>query len=427
MIARNVNTYIRLRLPASVAAGRVFRTTVCVVLSLGLAACATTLDFSSWLVRYNSSVEQGQNQLTLLNIMRASEDMPLLFTSVQVVRGNGQTTAGAVIGITGSRQATSVSGANNSDTSLTTLAPSASLQVSSGFNFDVVVLDSAEFYQGLLTPIGIDAVHSYLKKGVPAELILILLVERITLTVGGVPTTYVNDPTGPDYNRFRAVLANLLNLGLTTELVSSSLPVGPLLTDADLKKDLKSLLAAAQAGLFLFPEQGGYRFAKRNVVARLCFMGGGNDVPALPQNSLCALSPKGKGLKMQAGSQRPTNEVLALNDAEMMVQMRSTRDVFSFLGRLAHRQTGAGRDSVILELPAVPPYQDPSKGRALFRVVKDRPKPDDLASAEYRGSVYSLPSDEQGYSATVLSVLQQLFSLSKSVNSIPATGTVVVR
>ena len=176
------------------------------------------------------------------------------------------------------------------------MAPSASLQVSSGFNFDVVVLDSAEFYQGLLTPIGIDTVHSYLKKGVPPELILVLLIERITLTVGGVPTTYVNDPTDPAYSHFRTVLANLLKLGLTTELVSSSLSVGPLLTDADLKNDLKSLLAAAQAGLFLFPEQGGYRLVKKNVVARLCFMGGGNDVPALPQNSLCAVSPKRIGL-----------------------------------------------------------------------------------------------------------------------------------
>jgi hypothetical protein len=432
MITNFSNTCKRLRLPAPSAARRAFPAAACLVLSLGLAACATTVNFSSWVLGYNISVEQAQNQLTLLNIMRASEDMPLLFTGVQVVRGNGQTTAGANIGITASSQVTSVPGTNSADTSVKALAPGASLQVSSGFNFDVVVLDSSEFYQGLLTPIGIDAMHSYMKKGVPAELILLLLVERITLTVGGVPTTYVNNPVDPDYNRFRSTLANLLKLGLTTEVESSNLPVGPLLTDADVKNDLKSLFAAAQAGLLLFPEKGGYRFMKRNTAARLCFMGGGNDVPELPQNSLCTASPKKRtALKTPAEPQRPANEVQSLADAEMSVQTRSTRDLFSYLGRLAHGQTDAGRDSVTLELPEAlelpdaAAYHNISKGHSLFRVVKDRPRPDDLASIEYRGSVYSLPNE--GYSATVLMVLQQLFSLSKSVNSVPATGSVVVR
>jgi hypothetical protein len=416
------------QLSAVVAAGRRVRAATCLILALGVGGCATTkVDFSSWVVGYNNSVEQAQNQLTLLNIMRASEEMPLLFTGVQVVRGNGQNTVGASLGISATDQSTTVTTGPNSDTTVGVLAPSVTLQVSSGFNFDVVVLDSAEFYQGLLTPIGIDALHALSKKGVPAELLLYLAVERITLKVGGVATTYVNDPSDQHYERFRSTLGNLLKMGLTTELVSSSTPLGPLLTDADLKADLKSMFAAAQAGLLPIPESGGYRFVKNNVAARLCFMGEGSDVPTLPQDSLCATSPKRVSSKTKDASPSSVSGTLVLPDAEMSVQTRSTRDIFSYLGRLANRQTDAGRDGVTLEMPVSAAFQNLSKGKSLFRVVKGSPKSDDIAAIEYRGSVYSVPSEGQGYSATVLAVLRQFFSLSKSVNSVPLTGTVVVR
>ena len=94
---------------------------------------------------------------------------------------------------------------------------------------------------------------------------------------------------------------------------------------------------------------------------------------------------------------------------------------------LARYQIESGNDILNLDSPEAIAYNRQGQSRAVFRVVKNQPKPRDIASVEYRGTVYSLPLEAQGYSATTLMVLNQLFSLSKSVNSIPSTGTVVVR
>jgi len=101
--------------------------------------------------------------------------------------------------------------------------------------------------------------------------------------------------------------------------------------------------------------------------------------------------------------------------------------VFKYLGNLTQFQTKSADNLLKLVSPAAMAYPHQGKSNAMFHVVKGQPKDNDIASVEYRGAVYSLPGEEQGYSATVLTVVNQLFSLSKSVNSIPSTGTVVVR
>lgn len=401
-----------------------------VALSLSLSSCATMVDFSSWAVGYNNSVEQARNQLMLLNIVRASENMPLLFTGVQVVRGNGQNSVGGSAGITRSVTANTVSGALASTTVTNALAPSVTLQVTSGFNFDVVVLDSAEFLQGLLTPISVLTFNHYARQGIPEELLLHLLVEKITITRPGRPTeTYQNEPLGRDYKQFRVVLASLLQHGLTTEVGSSSSEaIGPLLTDADLKSGSSTEFSKALPGLFLAKVPGGYRFFRPGgTIANFCFMGEETGQSALPQTSLCADSPIRKARQAEAAAESTDKSVLSAVDASMSVQMRSTSGVFNYLGNLARYQAESGDDILNLHSREAIAYQRQGKSRSMFRVVKNQPMPYDIASVEYRGTVYSLPRDEQGYSATVLMVLNQLFSLSKSVNSIPSTGTVVVR
>ncbi len=402
----------------------------CVVLSLALSACATMSDFSSWTVGYNKSVEQARNQLMLLNIIRASENMPLLFTGIQVVRGNGQTSVGGALGITRTVQAVSL-GAPITNTTIKTLAPSVNLQVASGFNFDVVVLDSAEFMQGLLTPISVLTFNHYVRQGIPLELLLHLLTEKITITTPGRPTvTYVNDPLSRDYKEFRLLVTALLKLRLTTEVVNSpSEAIGPLLTDADLKSGASTEFSKALPGLFLTKVPGGYRFIRPgSTTANFCFLGEETAQSTLPQTSLCANSPMRKAKQATPdGDELANKKVLTTVDWSMSVQMSSTNDVFNYLGRLESFQLESGNDILTLDSPEAIAYNRQGQSRAVFNVIKNQPKPNDIASVQYRGIVYSLPLEAQGFSATTLMVLNQLFSLSKSVNSIPGTGTVLVR
>ena len=402
----------------------------CAAVSLGLSACATTVDFSSWAVGYNNSVEQARNQLMLLNIVRASEDMPLLFTGVQVVRGNGQNTIGPSIGSTRSITGNSASGVLASTSVTNALAPSVSLQVSSGFNFDVVVLDSAEFLQGLLTPISVLTFNHYARQGIPKELLLHLLVEKITITSPGKPTaTYRNDPLGRDYKQFRVALTSLLEYRLTTEVGSSaSEAIGPLLTDEDLKAGRATEFSKTLPGLFLAKVPGGYRFYRPGgMVANFCFLGEESGESALPQTSLCADSPLRKAKLAGSAAETADKNVLNTVNASMTVEMRSTNTVFNYLGDLVRYQAESGDDIINLYSPEALAYQHQGKSRALFHVLVNQPRPYDIAAVDYRGKTFSLPLEEQGYAATVLQVLNQLFSLSKSVNAIPSTGTVVVR
>lgn len=405
----------------------------CAVLSLGLSACATTTDFSSWAVGYNTSVEQARNQLMLLNIVRASEDMPLLFTGIQVVRGNGQNTAGTGLGGTRSVTSNTVPGALASTSVTNALAPSVSLQVSSGFNFDVMVIDSAEFLQGLLTPVSVLTFNHYARQGIPTELLMHLLVEKITITTttptGMQTVTYRNEPLGQDYKSFRIALAALVQNRITTEVGSSaSEAIGPLLTDDDLKAGRSTELSKSLPGLFLQKVPGGYRFYRPGgMVANFCFLGEEKGQTTLPQSSLCADSPLRKAKQMGISADTAGKNVLNTVEGSMTVELRSTNGVFDYLGDLVRYQTEFGGDIINLNSPEAIAYRHQGKNRSLFRVAMNRPQQYDIAAVEYRGKMYSLPLEEQGYSATVLQVLNQLFSLSKSVNAIPAAGTVVVR
>lgn len=400
------------------------RAACCAAVFSVLGGCGNFMPFDMWVKRYNANVDRAQNDLLLTNVVRAGKHMPLLFTGVQVVRGSGSVTSGVSIGNTATSQTTTQVGTQSIFAWTNAFTPAATLSATDGFNFDVSILDTSEFYRGLLTPITPDTFDFYLGQGIPPEMLLNLLVERITITENGQTRTYVNDPSGQRYEAFRTVLAHMLQLGLTTEVVSSELPVGPVLTPAE-AGDVKNLVAAAQAGLVPKPTPGkGFQLIKPTTAARFCFMASAPGLPVLPQASLCKVSPARRA-GTKATPQVSSDGTLEFEHASMTIQLRSTRSVFAYLGRLVVEQTENGRPPLEMQTPEVREFAPPGTGLALFRVIKGSDM-DSLATTDYRGASYSIPVGQQGVSATVLSIVTQLLSLSKSVNSVPNTGTVVV-
>lgn len=388
-----------------------------------IGGCGNAMPFDIWVKRYNATVDRAQNDLLLTNIVRAGRQMPLTFTSIQVVRGNGQVTNTLGVGNTATSQTTSQWGTPTTFNWTSAFTPTAGTSISDGFNFDVSVLDTAEFLKGLLTAVTPDVFHFYLGQGVPTEMLLNLLVERITIVEGSETRNYYNDPLAAHYEAFRTVLSQLIDLGLTTELVSIELPVGPVLTPTE-AGDVKNLVAAATAGLIPKPvRSGGFQLVKITKAARFCFMEPKPHLPELPPVSLCKDSPARKG---RTTTQTHTGaETLEFAKASMSVQLRSTRSLFAYLGALAVEQIDKGSPPPEMKTPAVKQFAPPDVGLALFRVSSGL-SGQSIATADYRGTTYSIPVADQGVSATVLSILSQLMTLSKSVNSIPNTGTVVV-
>ncbi len=217
------------------------------VLSAGaliLAGCAVVDQYSDRAVVYNVQAEQAQNEALLLNIVRASMRRPMQFSTVSSITGTAVASAGA-----GYTLPTNVPfrPATNGATGIATFPPvptwSFAGSMSGGPAFTIPVLDTQEFYQGILKPIPGQLYDLYLQAGYPPDLLFNLFVKKITMTVENDPSdkrapyrmggpfncaedrhqpkcefTFDNYPSSElAIQLFQAVADYLLALGFTTE------------------------------------------------------------------------------------------------------------------------------------------------------------------------------------------------------------------
>ena len=382
--------------------------------SLSLGACEFTVDFSQWASGYNKAVERTHNENLILNMVRAAYNRPMHFSTVSVVRGNGQ--------------ATPVLSAFMPFNKLTALARSGAtltptFTVTSGFNFDMASLDTSEFLVGLLTQISPEVIDYYVSNGIPREVLFNLFIESIEIVTDDHTETLVNDPNSPDHEKFNKVLHGLLDNGFTTESLAVTAPVGPVLTEAEAKDPLR-LQAVAQNGLVLEKAGGGYRIVKSATASRFCFKARGEALKKLPKNALCGAND----LPDEKAGQKIGSGLEGRHDASLKVVTRSTGGVFNYLGNLIYQQVDSQAPyRLALTSEEARAYNYLGRGDSLLYVLKDTVQTGDLVRVEFNGTTYSVPADKQGYSALVMSIVSQLLNLSKSVNSIPTPSAVVVR
>ena len=196
--------------PRSVAAG-----CSALTIALALVGCTVVDQFSGRAVGFNIEAEQALDQGLLLNIVRASQRRPMQFTSVQSISGTASASASAStmipFGAGGAQYKTGTFGAN----------------VSGGPTFSVPVLDTQEFYQGVMTPISSRLFDFFIHEGYPAEELFTLFVEKIVLHRdtckpwdhrSECELVFINYP-GNDlqFDLTQSMIEHLLNLGLTTE------------------------------------------------------------------------------------------------------------------------------------------------------------------------------------------------------------------
>ena len=182
-----------------------------------MAGCAIVDEYSGRAVVYNLEAEQAQGQELLLNIVRASLRRPMQFTTLQTISG----TASA----SGTAGLSSIPIGPHSGITFKTGTVTGT--VSGGPTFTVPVLDTQEFYSGLLNPIPGQLWDLFIQAGYPRELLFDLLIEKIVIRRSGCPdtahytecefifTNYVNADLEIDL--FTALEEYLLGLGLTTE------------------------------------------------------------------------------------------------------------------------------------------------------------------------------------------------------------------
>jgi hypothetical protein len=247
---------------------------VALSVSIGLLSfgCVRVGDFSRNATRYNEAIEEAQNRMLLLNVVRAEMRRPMYITDLSKITGNikldvnsggVETDYGPFVEMNG----TIMSGAVNSVTATHRLFSGKfvpSLDYAHTPTFDVNSLSTQEFMNGFLKPVSKDLMAYYWEQGWPQELLLYLFVREVTISA-------VDDDTAPDehyvnYPNAASNLAELEGFGKWVTKFVQKKPrfirkdqsIGPCL-DRNEASDLEDLVRASQASLGLAEVGGKYQ------------------------------------------------------------------------------------------------------------------------------------------------------------------------
>lgn len=197
---------------------------------------------------YNLAVEKANNEMLLLNVLRAKDRKPMYITSISALRGKLSTDIN-----TGDVGA--AFGPGVLDGKKYSIAPSATFSTSP--EFDVGVLDSEKFYRGFLTPISPDLLAYFFDLRMRGDLLLQLLVSRIDVkNKEGVTETFAAKPSmdNEELGVFLAVARQMFSCNREDEFckpdlnkADSPVKVGPEFALGDVGT-LDGVVAAIQAG-----------------------------------------------------------------------------------------------------------------------------------------------------------------------------------
>jgi hypothetical protein len=238
--------------------------------AVALSACAIVDQFSPRAVEFNLQAERAQQSNLLLNIIRASLRRPMQFTGLSSITGtasaSGSLTGGYThaqnwplirdFGLIPPASSSAIAGA-------ITRSSGATASMSGGPTFTVPVLDTQEFYQGILGPLSPQVVDYYVKQGYHPQILFSLFVGRVEVIATKSPRcerfTFINDVRDEvQFAQFQALSDYLISSGFTTERISDRRQFGPPITmsqrpvgPADAALLLQAYSRAAEAGLEL--------------------------------------------------------------------------------------------------------------------------------------------------------------------------------
>ncbi len=349
------------------------------LLVLLLAGCAFQVRIAEDGVAYNKTVERMQNELLLLNILRAKDRKPMHFTALSLIRGN-------LRGSFDSR-GTFPFGGDASDM----FTSSAAASYTSNPSFDVAILNSQEFMKGIMSPTPMETIGYYQDQGWPPRLLAYLFIRRIV--VG--EEEYVNYP--PDRGRFAEFRDFIENNKLL--IVERDLPptvIGPALPKESFL-DLGNLVKAQKAGLKVLetrPDSGMYVLQK-------------------PRSELTFVLEE---------SLKPVG----------IVYVRSPEAILYYLGELVRAQEADDHFPMPKISTRIGPGRDDKEWWNLFLARRQTTADGNpLVFTEYDGTTYVIPAqrsgdDGSGRSMNCLNLVTQLVALQKVSKELATTSAVTL-
>jgi hypothetical protein len=394
-----------------------------------LGGCAITDSYSPRAIAYNLEAEQAQNQALLLNIVRSYLHRPMQFTAIQSILGINGGTAGLNIDVPIGR---------NSSTGLTVGGATGSLTTST--NFTIPVLDTQEFYQGILTPIPPMLVDYYLHAAYPKDLMFNLIFEKIGVKVIDsrcrpsshlltCERTFRNNPQQPENIALFQVLASyLLDLQLSTEPIkpgTASLTSG---SDAKLQSPYRICFSPRTRASNELVDPGALCGATQSATTNKV----GDATMLQPIKFSRDLAANMLTVVDRLGDQaRYAESIRHFEGREVSITLttRSTAGIFRYLGQLIR----ADQDGVsitlfppTLERRSIPCWIEPAGEtgcKPIFTVKSIAMGEAALTAISYAGAIYSVPaSPDASLAPDVLSFLKELLAMMTSAKTLPASS-----
>ena len=393
---------------------------------LALTGCSTVgPDFNDMADAYEKSVETQQKQTLLSNMLRAARKMPLVFTDITQVQGTG-----------------AIGTASSLDASITSLDPGSiagffsagsgsgvrlgsNITTQRTFGFTLASLNNERFFEGFLTPITYEDLHYFMSSNeVPDALVASMLFDSIQITEAkGTKKLYLNDPGKPEYEQFKKVLYQLLDDGLMTEMSVKKTNFGPVMSREEFLKimpEISKLLPAKILPLQLSFKPETYQLSIMIPTPKFC-MTAPREQRRYGKNMDCETSEKTNAQNLQ----RMNKATQQTTDDTVLIKLRSTREVFTYLGRLLALQMG--------DAPFVTKIRNENSGTkeeipilVINRNVPMSPN-ESLISTRFLGELFSIPLKNSGYSTQIFDLLSVMVIMNKIPGSIQAPPGVLIR
>jgi hypothetical protein len=308
-------------------------------------------------VSYNLAVEQAQNEMLLLNIVRAAQMKPMYLTDISKITGSikRDLTGSLTVPFAGVHHGV---GADNSAVAGGTYSVNPT--------FDVNVLNTQEFAGGFLQPVALEDLAHFWTQGWEPELLLHLFV--LEAEVEGEPDPYINRPrSDSDKNEQLTRFADFVTrfVSQRPQIVpcesTEEIPKQPVLLDK--APSLDALVTVAKEGLSV-EELSDHRYHLKRVKKSVSI--------AFPPPAGAASKPSDASKTCPATHE--TGVALAQGfdnngrPATVTLHLRSPEGVLYYLGEIVRLENCTACSKKRIPLLALRREEGPS-GEATFEVV----------------------------------------------------------
>jgi hypothetical protein len=407
------------------------------ILAAALSACGYADNLSVHSVAYNEQAATVKNQTLLINILRAAYRRPLQFTDLSTISGQVSVSGTAAFSVP-------FGGLREGSSRIDEFNPS--VTVSNSPTYTVSVLNTKEFYQGILTPIPMKTLSYYINIGFPEYVLLTLVVSEIDYGPRGSQKHIFNVPDSKlvsDRNpgkQFPDLLRTLIAMGLTVEDIEQTTVLGQPF-GADKYPSPTDLVNLDAKNIRVVPlGRGRFQLEKIAQSSRFCFdpnraptmhvyagMPVGNTGERLPPGLMCGAQRQsasaGEGKDAPAGpakanppaAQDARGNVEDAAEGPLVIRTHSTEGAIYYLGELTRLQLGL--------VPAKSGDQDPN----IFHLKEGDGGPGAI-TASFEGRDYHIDVDPSGTdrSSQVLDLVTELLAQNNSAKDLPQPSVIPI-